>query len=46
MDKNPEVVVTGVSIMKDVLEIRDRDYSLKLNTEMERLGKGCTGEIR
>lgn len=40
-EKNLEVIVSGASLMKNVWEIRVREYSLKLNMEMERLGKSA-----
>ncbi|RVE65454.1 hypothetical protein OJAV_G00116730 [Oryzias javanicus] len=40
-DKNPEVVGCDASIMKNVWEIRARDYNQKLDLEQERLSKSA-----
>ncbi|XP_067289894.1 uncharacterized protein [Pseudorasbora parva] len=45
MDKNAEVIVCGASIMKDVWEIRLREYRQKRQLEKERIGKSALERI-
>lgn len=40
-EKNSETVGCNASIMKNVWEIREREYSLKLNKEQERIEKSA-----
>lgn len=40
-DKNPEVVGCDASIMRNVWEIREREYEQKINLEHERLEKSA-----
>lgn len=40
-EKNPEAVGCEASIMKNVWEIRLRDYNQKLDLEQERLNKSA-----
>ncbi|XP_028273851.1 uncharacterized protein LOC114443750 [Parambassis ranga] len=44
-EKNPEVVGCDASIMKNVWEIREREYALKIQLELERLEKSALPSI-
>ncbi|TKS84095.1 hypothetical protein D9C73_019138 [Collichthys lucidus] len=44
-EKNPEVVGCDASIMKNVWEIRERDYAQKLQAEEERIEKSALPSI-
>jgi len=40
-DRNPEVVACDASIMKNVWEIREREYGQKMQLEQERVEKSA-----
>lgn len=43
-DKNPEVVGCDASIMKNVWEIREREYGQKMQIEQERMQRSALAQ--